>query len=105
MKKYYCQLYLTCSSSKEAEVIARHLLESRLITCAKAVAASSSFHWKGKINHNDEILLIMDSREDLFLKAEKVISRLHSYQTFVLQSVRTDKVSKDAKAWMDKELK
>ncbi|OGL30463.1 hypothetical protein A3F37_01150 [Candidatus Saccharibacteria bacterium RIFCSPHIGHO2_12_FULL_41_12] len=104
MRGEYCQLWLTCTDQKEADKIAKALLEKRLIACAKQVAITSDFIWEGKIERNNEILLIMESREDLFDEIEAEVAKLHSYDSFVLTATPITKVSKKAQKWLDKEL-
>lgn len=104
MTNNYCQLWLTCADKTEADSIAAALLDKRLIACAKQVPVSSDFIWQGKVDHNDEILLVMDSREDLFEQIEAEITKLHSYDTFVLQAVPVNRVSAGAKAWLDESM-
>lgn len=98
--KNFCQLWLTCADKTEAEKITKALLEKHLVACAKQVPVSSDFLWQGKVDHNDEILLIMDSREDLFDQIEAEIARLHSYEIFVLQAIPISKISKQAEVWL-----
>lgn len=96
-----CQLWLACADKVEADKIVQVLLERRLIACGKQLSVSSDFLWKGKIDHNDEILLIMDSREDLFERVEVEVAKLHSYKTFVLMAVPVVKISQKAEAWLE----
>jgi periplasmic divalent cation tolerance protein len=100
----YCLLYLSCKDSAEAEKIAHSLLEKHLISCAKQVPTTSAFRWQGKIENAEEILLIMESRENLFDKVEAEIAKLHSYDTFVLEAVPVSRISKNAKRWVEDEL-
>lgn len=99
-----CQLWLTCSNKAEANKIASALLQKRLIACAKHMPVGADFLWKDKVDHNDEILLVMDSRIDLFEKIEAEVATIHSYETFVLQAIPVTKISKDAEQWLEGEL-
>jgi periplasmic divalent cation tolerance protein len=101
----YCQLLLTCRDVDEADKIAKVLLQQKLIVCVKQLAVSSEFLWHGDINHNDEVLLMMDSREDLFDQVESEVAKLHTYDTFVLQAIPVTRTSKRALQWMAEELK
>ena len=105
MKNNYCQFWLTCANTVEADTIAKALLEERLIACSKQISVSSDFHWKDNIEHNEEVLLVMDGRGDLFEEVEKVIARHHSYKTFVLQASPLSRVSASAADWLDKTLR
>ncbi len=100
----FCQLLLTVGNKTEAEDIARALLNKKLIACVKQLSVSSAFWWQGKIENNDEVLLVMDSRDDLFEQVEAEVAKIHSYDTFVLQAVPVTKISKDALRWLDSEL-
>lgn len=100
-----CQLWLTCSSPAEATAIANKLLSKKLIACAKQVPASSLFLWRSKIESGKEVVLIMDSRLEFFSHIERIVARIHSYDTFVLQAVPVVKVSDMAQNWLVQELK
>jgi len=96
----FCYLYLTCEDGAEATKIAKELLKKRLIVCAKQLPITADFHWEGKITHGKETLLIMESRLDLFDQVEAEVTKLHSYDTFVLEAVPIAAVSKKASKWM-----
>jgi len=100
----FCQLQLTCTDEKEALDVADKLLKKRLIACAKQMPITSDFHWQGKIEHAEEVFLVMESKLDFFKKVEAEVSKLHSYDTFVLEAIPIAKVSKEARNWMENEL-
>ena len=94
------ELFLTCGSWQEAQRIVDALLDKRLIACAEFIPIKSKFSWKGQHSEADEVKLIMLSIEDYFDKVEKVVAKLHSYETFVLQAVPISRLSKAATAWL-----
>lgn len=97
-------LFLTCANNTEADGISAALLESKLVFCVKKQPVSSSFLWKGKINSSDEVLLIMDSLEHNFKKIDKVVSMLHSYDTYVLIALPVTQTTKNVENWVKDEL-
>ena len=103
--RQYTQLNLVCENSEEATKIADALLEHRLIVCAKQVAEESKFWWKGSIEIASEVMLIMDSAEDLFFAIEAEVGRLHTYETFVLQQIPLVGLNASAQEWMDENLR
>jgi len=105
MKNDFCQLWLTCADKKEADKIANTLLVKHLIACAKQAPVSADYWWQGKIEHGEEILLIMESKLKLFDRIETEVKKLHSYETFVLEAVPVLKVSKKANQWLNGEIK
>ncbi len=97
----FCQLWLTCKDTVEADKIAAFLLDKRLIACAKKVPAKSKYHWQGKIEQSSEVILVMDSKTESFDEIEAEVTKLHSYDTFVLQAVPIVKISKEAEKWLE----
>jgi len=76
----YIIVIMTASNREEAVKIVRTLLEERLIACANIMdPVSSFFWWKGKIEEEKEVLVIMKSHETLFKKLSKRVTELHSY--------------------------
>jgi periplasmic divalent cation tolerance protein len=100
----HCLLYLSCKDEGQAEKIANALLAKRLIVCAKRIPVESSFRWQGKIEKSSEVLMIMESREELFDKVEAEVAKLHSYDTFVLESIPITRISAKAGRWVEDEL-
>ena len=76
----YLIVFMTASNREEAVKIVRTLLEERLIACGNILdPVSSFFWWKGKIEEEKEVLVIMKSHEKLFKKLSKRVKELHSY--------------------------
>lgn len=100
----FCYLYLTCDV-KEADSLIDLLLKKRLIVCAKKVPVNSMYWWEGEIEKADEVMLVMESAEEKFDVVEVEVKKVHSYDTFVLTAVPIGKVSKDAKKWLEENLK
>jgi periplasmic divalent cation tolerance protein len=101
----FCQLWLTVGSKEEADKIANTLLVKHLVACVRQIPVSSDYHWQGKIEHSEEVLLQMESREDLFDEIENEVAKLHSYKTFILEATPVTAISKTAVKWLKSELK
>ena len=100
----FCQLWLTCNDTVEADTVAQSLLDKHLISCAKQLPVEANYWWEGKKEHTNEVLLVMESREDLFETIETEIAKLHSYETFVLEAIPLLRISKKAQEWLNREL-
>jgi periplasmic divalent cation tolerance protein len=98
------QLVLNCGSWQEAQRIADSLLKQHLIAAADFIPVKSTYPWKGKIQDDQEIRLVMASAEHLFEKVEQEVEKLHSYEVFVLQSMPVLQTSHEAESWLQKEL-
>ncbi len=96
----FCQLWLTCADKKEADNVTNALLVNHLIACARQMPITSDYWWQGKIESSKEVMLVMESRLDLFDEVEREVAKLHSYDAFVLEAVPVEKISKGAAKWL-----
>ena len=76
----YCVILTTCGSKKEAENLARLLIERRLAACVQTTAISSFYEWKGNLNRDEEELLLIKTRYAQYGKVEQAIVDNHSYE-------------------------
>ncbi len=97
-------LYLTCADEDEAKKIGNALLEEKLVACVRRSRVSSSYWWDGKINHANEVLLMMESLEEKFDAIEAIVTRLHSYDEYVLTAVAVNKTTAGVLQWLDSTL-
>jgi len=74
-------ILVTCGSKKESEKIVDRLLKKRLAACANLISrVESRFWWKGRIERGGEVLVILKTRADKFVRIEREIKRIHSYE-------------------------
>lgn len=76
----YCMIFSTAGSQTEADKIASALLENRAAACVQMTPIKSVYRWQGKIEHSDEIHLLIKTRDELYLKAQEIIKANHSYE-------------------------
>ena len=81
MNNKYIMITTTFDNKEEANKIIEILLEKRLVGCCQLRPIESSYHWKGKIEHTNELFLQMKSKKELYKDIEKVILENHSYET------------------------
>lgn len=72
---------VTCGSAKEAQRIARALVERRLAACGNIIEApvNSIYRWKGRIETAKECLLIIKTSARRFTALRDAVKQLHSY--------------------------
>jgi periplasmic divalent cation tolerance protein len=73
---------VTCRSAKEADRIARSLVEKRLAACGNILRSPirSIYRWKEKIESAREVLLVIKTSRSRFPELQAAIKRLHSYE-------------------------
>lgn len=101
----YIMITTTFDNKDEANRISQLLLKERLVSCCQISNITSSYHWKGKIEHTEEYLLQMKSKKELYKQIEKTILENHSYE--VPQLVAYDIVDgyKEYLNWIGEETK
>jgi len=72
---------ITAPSSEEGEAIARALVEEKLAACVNVIPGMTSFYrWRGELQREGEVLLVVKSRRGLFDRLAARVRELHSYQ-------------------------
>ena len=70
----------TVASVEEGKAIARALVEERLAACVNVVrGVRSFFFWEGRLQEDDEALLLVKTRRERYGELEARIRSLHSY--------------------------
>ena len=101
----YIQVVTTAEHLRDAENIARTLVEERLAACAQIVGPITSYyHWQGKIEKAQEWQCWCKSRRDLYDRIETTIRRLHPYQVPEILAISLSAGSADYLAWLDSEV-
>lgn len=97
------RLYLTTvQNKKDAQAIAKELLRYKAAACVNIVDKISSLYmWKNKVCIDDECLMIIKSREDLFEKVQKIVLTLHKYDLPELIEIPITNGFEDYLGWID----
>ena len=73
-------VYATFADAKEAERIARTLVDERLAACANILGACRAiYRWKDEVEQADEVAALFKTRADLAERLIARLSELHSY--------------------------
>ena len=91
----------TAGSPAEAEVLAEALVVERLAACVQTTPVRSRYVWKGELQRDEEVLLVIKTREALFEALRARIRALHSYETPEIVMVPVAAVDSDYLAWLE----
>ena len=70
-----------CGTEREAETIARRLVEKRLAACVNLIPhVHSVYRWKGRVEDAKETILVIKSTRGLFAELTRELSAMHSYK-------------------------
>ncbi len=98
-------VYVTCKDVEQARNISKALLEKRLVACTNFFPINNMYCWKGAINSDGEVVLILKTVEKKFKEIEKEIKKIHSYECPCIISVKVSRVNKEFLEWIKKEIK
>jgi len=70
----------TCPDEAAAERIARDLIDNRLAACVNRVALRSTYRWKGRVEDEPEVLLIVKTVAARYEALEMRVKALHPYE-------------------------
>jgi len=101
----YCIIFSTAGTVGEATKIADALLSAHAASCVQMSPVNSMYHWKGKIEKSDEILLTIKTKDELYSAAEKIIRENHSYEVPQIIKVPITDGLPDYLNWIKKETK
>jgi periplasmic divalent cation tolerance protein len=76
----FCLVYMTAATAAEARRIGTALVEERLAACANVIDGMTSiYRWEGKVQNDQEAVLIAKTRHDLLDALTDRVKALHSY--------------------------
>ncbi len=73
-------VYITAKNKDEARKIGKELLKARLAACVNIVDKMNSLYWwEGKIQDDNEAVLIAKTKESLVKELVEKVKSIHSY--------------------------
>jgi periplasmic divalent cation tolerance protein len=99
----YILVLITTPNREVGEKIANILLEKKMAACVNLMAPMFSLYtWEGEVNRDDEVLLIVKSRSDIFESdLIPVVEDLHPYEVPEIIAVPILMGSANYLAWID----
>lgn len=105
-RKPKLQIVLVTAPPKEAELIARMLLEERLIACANLVPGVLSLYWwENAVCKDGETLIVLKTPSKNTKALFARLKELHSYKVPEFLTLPIDEGSTDYVAWALREAK
>jgi len=78
MTSQLAELVLTCGSWQEAQNIADHLLENKLVTCVEFMDVKSSNRWDVAVDETNGVKLIVLSEDSKFRDIEIAVTKIRN---------------------------
>ena len=101
----YRLVLTTCADQATADKLAKALVEKRLAACVSCLPGVRSFYeWKGKLESEQEQLLLIKSREDKYSELEQTLRKLHPYELPEIIAVPIEEGLVPYLNWIDTQL-
>jgi len=71
---------ITTCKPEDEEKIVDALLSSKLAACINSFSVNSKYIWEGKLEEDEEKLLIIKTKKEKYKEVEKKIKENHSYE-------------------------
>ncbi len=95
-------VFITAPNQAEASRLADRLIEMRLAACVQILTPIQSvYRWQGKIERQEEVLLIAKTINAKFAELESEVRALHSYETPEIVAVPLTALSEPYLEWLN----
>lgn len=98
-------IYIPCKDKQQAMDISVHLLKKKLIACANIIPSTSVYAWQGKLETNDEHILLAKTTDKKYKAIEKAVLALHSYTCPCITAWKISHVNSAYKKWVSSMVK
>jgi len=100
MENGYAVILTTAADQTQAQELAALLVEQRLAACVQMLPIYSCYRWKGQVMNDEEILLLIKTRADLYEEVEAFIKEHHSYEVPEIIQLPVQQGSKPYLNWI-----
>lgn len=97
----FCFIYITAGSEAEAGKIAKTLVEEKLVACVNMHPVHSIYRWKGKVEEEAEVAMLVKTRAELVERVSKRVKELHSYEVPCILVLNIEKGNPEYLKWIE----
>jgi len=98
---YMILIYITAKDKAEAKKISKHLLEKKLVACTNIHPIESMYWWEGKIQEDNEVVILAKTKEANYETIKKEVKEIHSYDIPCIIKLNSEP-NKEYSDWVDK---
>jgi periplasmic divalent cation tolerance protein len=92
----------TVPTLEEAETLARGIVEAKLAACVQILPGMTSVYvWEGKVQKQNEHLLLLKTTNEKYAEVEKFITENHSYDVPEIVAVESTNVAEPYRKWVE----
>ena len=92
----------TCSTANESENLAEGAVAGKLAACVQILPKMTSvYFWEGKVQKDEEHLLLIKTVPEKYEELEAFINENHSYDVPEIVAVESSNVSSKYREWLE----
>jgi periplasmic divalent cation tolerance protein len=100
------QVVTTTAERKDADALAKAVLDKRLGACVQISGPiESSYWWNNRLETAKEWVLTIKTRRDLFKPLEKLLLELHPYDQPEIVATACVEISSGYQKWLNEQVK
>lgn len=101
----FCLVNITVPDNEIAEKIAAKLIDKRLAACVNCIDnVRSTYRWQGKIESEDEKLLVVKTRKEFFTDLCELVKEIHPYEVPEIIAIPIVDIDESYTQWMQESL-
>lgn len=98
----YIVIFCTTNNKENAELIGHSLVQEKLAACTNIIPKMTSIYsWNNQIVKDEELLLVIKTKKELFDDVKNKILSLHSYDVPEIISIDIKEGSKPYLDWIN----
>jgi len=105
MSNDFCIVLTTFAKIEDAKPLVDNLLNKQLAACIQCFPIQSYYTWKGKVENDNEVLLVIKTRNSMYQEVEKEIKLNHSYETPEIVQIPITNGSNEYLDWMSQNIR
>jgi periplasmic divalent cation tolerance protein len=94
-------VYMTVSDEEEALRIVHNLVKEGLVACGNIFPIRSVYRWKGEVQDEREVAVIMKTRASLVERVIREVRELHTYDVPCIVAYRMETGLGSYLSWID----
>ena len=95
-------VFTTTPGFSEGAELAEKLVKAKLAACVQIIPQIASVYWwEGRVQTENEQLLLIKTTEDKYAELEEFISKNHSYDVPEIVSIKSENVFEPYRKWLE----